>query len=508
MDMLVQHLQAALEQKNEAPLYQVLADTFASFINSGELEEGLKLPTSRSLASSIGIHRNTVNKVYEELNNRGLVKSVVGSGTFVNAPQKLREPPALQGTSAIPWNSLVSSIATAEPLTRYHRLNRYVGEGDYINLSRMHPSNELIPSELIRKCTDTVIRENGPAVFGYGSAQGLAELRQLISVELHRAGIPADKDSIIITTGSQQALDLVARLLCNPGDTILMEEHSYTGAINAFTSIGATIRPMPCDEDGPLLSALESVQPGSAKALYLMPSCSNPTGRTISLERRKELLEWSTRKGVPIIEDDYGADLDDESSPRAIRGLDANIIYLGTFSKKLAPALRVGFIISPVDLVSRLISLKQAMDLGTSLLQQYVLAEFIKRGYLRSHLRKIQPVYHNRRMKLAETLEKHLPAETRLRVPDSGVLLWLQLPAGLNSEDLFREALDYGVLVSPGSFHSVSPLASSGIRLTFCAEDETRLEEGGINLCKAIESLLHRAQSFTNTNRSAPLDGV
>lgn len=507
MDELISRLAAVVAGGSGGQLYLSLTDEIVRSVNDGLLPAGSRIPPSRQLAGQIGVHRNTINKVYEELNARGVVKSRVGSGTYV-LPTAGEEETEQQSSTAFPWSSLVSNVATAEPLMRLHRLSSYVSGSDYINLSRMAPSEDLIPVDLIRKSTDHVIRTHGPAVFGYGPAQGLTSLRSLIADELDNSGIPTAGEEVIITTGSQQALDLTARLLCNPGDTILMEQHSYTGAINAFTSIGATIRSVACDEDGPVISALNNIGPGEVKALYLMPSCSNPTGRTIPRERRLRLVEWSLKRNVPIIEDDYGADLDDEAMPPAMRSLNGDIIYLGTFSKKLAPALRVGFILAPQELVTRLNALKQAMDLGTSLLQQYVLSDFIGKGYLRAHLRKIQPIYQSRRKALTASLLSNLPDGAELRIPEAGILLWLNLPGGLNSEDLFREALRHGVLVSPGSYHAVSPVASSGVRLTFCAENEERLRLGGERLCQAIKALKKQNETRKSNSTVPSLDGV
>jgi GntR family transcriptional regulator/MocR family aminotransferase len=497
-----------IEPGAEAAIYRQIVEQVAARIRDGVYPPGYRLPTTRDLARELGVHRNTVVRAFDEMSQAGLVNTVVGSGTYVAEDAPVNAPVAAPQRPALPWSMLFSNAASAEPLTRYERLVRTVGDGEYINLSRLHPSADLVPVEQIRRCADFVLRRYGDAALGYGPPDGLPRLREHISREMWRAGIPVAADDILITTGSQQALDLVARALCNPGDLVLMEEHSYAGAINAFAAAGARLAAIPCDEQGPSVVALQQMLAGGVKALYLMPNCSNPTGRSISVARRRELVDWSHRAGVPVIEDDYGADLDETLAPPALRSLDADVIYLGTFSKKLVPALRVGYLVAPHAASVRLAALKQGMDLGTSLLHQYILAEFIERGYLRTHLRHIQPVYRTRREALAEALRRALPSEIAVREPEFGVVFWINLPAGIDPDLLFHEALKEGVVVSPGSFHSIHPQATAGIRLTFCSEPEERLREGAVRLGRAFASVRARLNRMKRIPSTPSIDGV
>lgn len=490
------------------PIYRQVAGQIADRIRKGIYPAGFRLPTTRELAHELNIHRNTIVRAFEELTAEGLVYSVVGSGTFVADSESAVPPSEVPQRSGLPWDALVSSAADAEPLKRFERLMRSITEGDFINLARMYPSPELMPEDLVRRCVDHVLKKHGSKALGYAQSHGLPKLRELMSRELWRAGVPARAEEIFVTTGSQQALDLAARALVNPGDVVLMEEHSYPGAINAFSAVGARILAVPCDEEGPLVTPLQSVLPVNTKALYLMPNCSNPTGRCISARRRRELVEWSCRTGVPLIEDDYGADLEESLGPAPIRAFDTDVLYLGTFSKKLIPALRVGFMIAPESLWQRLAALKQSMDLGTSLLLQHVLAEFIERGYLRSHLRKIQQVYAARKVALTQFLRQYLPDEVEWIPPERGVLFWLTLPSSVDSDELFQEAARRGVLVSPGSLHSIHPHYSAGIRLTFCAEPEDRLRDGVRLLGEAFYKVRNKRHAAVTKRMSSSMDGV
>lgn len=497
-----------IEPGAEAAIYRQIVEQVAARIRDGVYPSGFRLPTTRELARELGVHRNTVVRAFEELAQAGLVNTMVGSGTYVAEDAPVNAPAAAPQRPALPWSVLFSRNTSAEPLTRYERLARTVGEGDYINLSRLHPSPDLVPVEQIRRCADFVLRRHGDVALGYGPPDGMPRLREHISREMWRAGIPVAAEDIVITTGSQQALDLVARALCDPGDLVLMEEHSYAGAINAFAAAGARLAAIPCDEQGPSVVALQQMLAGGVKALYLMPNCSNPTGRSISVGRRRELVDWSHRAGVPIIEDDYGADLDETMAPPTLRSLDADVIYLGTFSKKLVPALRVGFLVAPHAAGQRMAAMKQGMDLGTSLLHQFILAEFIERGYLRTHLRHIQPVYRARREALTAALRLALPREIEIRPPEFGIVFWINLPPGIDPDLLFHEALKEGVVVSPGSFHSIHPQATAGIRLTFCSEPEDRLREGAARLGRAISAVRARLNRSHRIPVAPSIDGV
>jgi DNA-binding transcriptional MocR family regulator len=338
------------------------------------------------------------------------------------------------------------------------------------------------------------MRTHGAKVLGYVAREGLPRLRTLIAEDLQRQGVPARAENILITTGSQQALDLIARALVNPGDAFLVDEATYSGAISILAAAGARLVAVPSDNEGPDPAALERLARPGIKGFYLMPGCNNPTGRCISAARREYLVDWSRRHGIPLIEDDYAADLwlDDRPAPPALRALDGDVIYMGTFSKKLIPALRIGFVLCPSQLLPRLLPLKYTMDLGTSLLLQHALAEFMERGYLRAHLNRVVPEYKRRRDALEAALMRHLPASIRWRSPQAGLVLWLPIPEWLAPETVFEEAQRQGVLVSPGTLNMVDPRPLSGLRLTYAVETPDRIVEGARRLGKALSTLMTR----------------
>ena len=484
-----------VDASSSEPLYKQIFDQVVARIKSRAYPSGHRLPPSRSLADELETHRNTVVRAYSDLEAAGFVTSTVGRGTFV-VPQP--EPPAsaaARPAGAMPWASLLSNVAEAEPLRRADRFGRATTGREVVNLVRMQPSPDLLPADLLRRCADHVMRTEGAKALGYSPPEGLPRLRALVAQDLANTGVPVTADDLVITTGSQQGLDLLARALVNPGDVFLVDAMTYTGAINLLTLAGARLVSIPSDGEGPELASLQRYRGAGAKGLYLMPNCRNPTGESVSPARRRALVAWSREAGIPLIEDDYGADLSLTGAPvpPALRGLDGDVVHLGTFSKKLAPALRVGFIVAPPAVRASVISIKRAMDLGTSAMLQHVLAEFLERGYLRAHLNRSLPEYRLRRDALDKALREHAPPAVKWTVPDRGVVLWLTLPRDLDPSAVFDEALRRGVLVSPSNVFGVDARPTPGLRLTFCAESVKRVAEGGKRVGETLRALMkHR----------------
>jgi DNA-binding transcriptional MocR family regulator len=480
-----------LDSRAADPLYRQIFDQIVLRIRGGAFPIGFRLPPTRVLSRELKTNRNTVVRVYEDLEAAGFVTSRVGRGTFVSEAPRSTPLGKLTERPGLPWSQLISRAAEAEPLGRFERLTRGAGAAqgaDVINLTRMQPSPDLLPDELLRRCLDHVMRSQGARILGYAPREGVPKLRAQIAEDLARQGVPATADDVVVTTGSQQALDLVARTLINPGDVFLVDESTYTGALNVLGAAGARLVAVPSDDQGPDLTALERLERAPAKGFYLMPNHNNPTGRCISAARREALVAWSHRAGVPLIEDDYAADLNlgDAPLPPALRALDGQVIHMSTFSKRLIPALRIGFLVAPAALRPRLLNLKQTTDLCTSGILQLALAEFLERGYLRAHLSRTLPEYRRRRDALEQGLAAHLPSSLRWQRPEVGVTLWLPLPAVYPPEAVFEEAQRHGVLVSPSTLSGVDPHQHAGLRLVFGAESTARLTEGARRLGRAL----------------------
>jgi DNA-binding transcriptional MocR family regulator len=503
----------ALDAKLAAPLYRQVFDQVVDRIRTGAFPTKFRLPPTRALARELGTHRNTVVRAYEDLEAAGFVTSRVGRGTFVTEPPPAAAPAApASGSAGLPWAELTSRAALLEPLQRFERLGlgSPAGGAPPINLTRMQPSPDLLPHDLLRRCLDHVLRAGGAKLLGYAPREGTPRLREQITADLARQGVPAHADDIVVTAGSQQGLDLVARALVDPGDLVLVDESTYSGALNILWAAGARVVGVPADDDGPDIEALERAGRAGAKAFYLMPNHNNPTGRRISAARREALCAWSRRAGVPLIEDDYAADLnlDGHALPPAMRALDGEVIYMGTFSKRLIPALRVGFLVCPPGIRGRLLGLKQTTDLCNSTVLQEALAEFLERGYLRAHLGRILPEYRRRRDALEKALAAHLPKPLAWRRPEVGLTVWLPLPPPFGPEEVFEAARRAGVLVTPSTLSGVDPRRHAGVRLVFAAEPPDRLAEGARRLGRALGAIADRQRSSKDERAGAAPIGV
>jgi GntR family transcriptional regulator/MocR family aminotransferase len=501
-----------VDSRRKQPLHRQIFDEVVARIEANAFPPGFKLPPSRVLASELGTHRNTVARAYAELEAAGFVFSNVGRGTFVQQPTAAGSdaiasvsPPAAR----MPWTSLLSTAARSDAVGRVERL-RLRPAASAINLARMQPAPELIPDELLQRCLTRTLGEHAARTFSYAPPEGTLRLREQIALDLAARGVPAQADDLIVTSGSQQGLDLVARALLNPGDTMLIEPTTYSGAIDLFTLAGARLLPVPMDALGPDPVALERLAGPNVKGLYLMPHAHNPSGRTLPAERRRALVAWSQASGVPIIEDDYAAGLalEDRPSPPHLRALDGDVIHVSSFSKRLAPALRVGYLVAPAALRASLISMKHVVDLSSSQLLQHALAEFMERGYLRAHGERVRHEYRARRDVLAAALRKALPAEFTWHVPTHGLVLWLPLPPELDVQTVYAEAMHCGVIVTPSTLSAVGTSSESGLRLAFCAEPSERLAEGARRLAKAIKRVAGRARPQPRAASDAGLEVV
>jgi DNA-binding transcriptional MocR family regulator len=367
---------------------------------------------------------------------------------------------------------------------------------DVVDLTRMAPPPDLIPHELYRRCVDHVLRTAPEKALSYAPTEGLKSLRELVVADLARRAVPAHADELVITAGSQQGLDLVARTLLDPGDLVLTHASTYAGALQVLSASRAKVIGLPSDDEGPEMSTLRRLAPQRPKLLYLMPNHVNPTGACISARRREALLAWARDAQVVVVEDDYAADLEleHEPPPPAMRVLDPDVIHVGSFSKRLIPGLRVGYVVVPAELLAPLLSLKRTTDLGSCALHQLALAEFLERGYLGGHLHRVQAEYRQRRDVLMAALREHLPPGTRIDRPVRGLSLWLALPSAIDPDAVFEAALRARVVVGSGRLYAADDRVVGGLRLNYCFESHERLRLGAARLAEVLGSIGGAAQ--------------
>jgi 2-aminoadipate transaminase len=370
---------------------------------------------------------------------------------------------------------------------------------DVISFAGGLPAPELFPIEGVRAAAEEVLREDGPGSMQYGITEGYLPLRQWVCEHLGRTiGLPASPDQVLVTNGSQQGLDLLGKVLIDPGDVVLVENPAYLGALQAFQVYEARIIGLPADDAGPRIDELRRVLKTSRrrpKFLYLIPNFQNPTGTSTSTRRRAEIGALAADFGLPVIEDDpYGRlRYEGHASPAlsAQPGIPGGV-YLGTSSKILAPGLRVAWMVVPNRaLYERLVTAKQAADLHTSSFTQRLVWQYVRHTTaLDAHLVRLRTVYARRRDVMLSALDRHLPDGCEWTRPEGGLFLWVRLPGEIDTMELLRASARRKVAFVPGQPFWVGPPVRNTLRLNFSNSTEARIEEGVRRLALTIKAAL------------------
>lgn len=365
------------------------------------------------------------------------------------------------------------------------------------------PAPEVFPVDEFKEACDVVLSEVGPQSLQYSTTEGYYPLRELIARHSCRYGIQVDPDNIQITSGSQQALDLLGKLFINVGDRILLEAPTYLGALQAWNAYGPEYVTVPSDENGMQTESLENALRTGPKFIYVLPNFQNPTGATLSLERRMQLIELADQYGVPIVEDDpygqlrYEGDhlppvvvLDDQYQKNGDQNYHGNVIYLSTFSKTLAPGIRLAWIVAPKEVISKIVQGKQGADLHTSTFIQMVAYEVASGGFLDEHVRKIRKIYGERRDVMLSAMETHFPDGVTWTRPLGGMFLWVTLPEGLDATQLFDEAVKLQVAYVPGAPFFPVGGGENTMRLNFSNATPEMIQEGIARLGKVFQGAI------------------
>lgn len=374
---------------------------------------------------------------------------------------------------------------------------------DFISFAGGLPAPEVFPVAEVAAAAQQILQQQGAQALQYGATEGYRPLREFIAQQMaEEAGFPVSSENVLITTGSQQALDLLGKILVDPGDTLLVESPTYLAALQAWNAYGARYQEVAADEQGLQLEALESALAAAPKFLYTVPNFQNPSGITLSLERRERLVEIARRAGLPIVEDDPYRELrfEGEHLPRVF-DLDGqrqagaadyagDVIYINTFSKVLAPGLRVGWIVADAELIGKLTQAKQGTDLHTAMLSQMLAYELARSGFIKQHLPTIIHAYRERRDAMLAALAEHFPQGVRWTRPQGGMFLWVTLPSGIDTEEALRAAIEQKVAFVPGtSFHPAGG-GSHTMRLNFSNARPEMIYEGIARLSKVLQPYL------------------
>lgn len=390
------------------------------------------------------------------------------------------------------WDQVVAARAGKLVPSAFSDLEGIRGIADLIFFSGGTPPLEKLPIARLRQAGADAWKDAAGILY-YGESQGHEPLRRLIAARMTARGAETDPEYVMITNGSQQGLDLIARTLFDPGDTVVVEGPTYFGALQAFDAYQVAYRIAPVDEDGLIPDELERLlrEHPRPKAIYTVPTFQNPTGVTISPERRQRILELSREYTVPIIEDDPYGELHFLGPPvPPLRALDPNVIHLGTFSKTLAPALRMGWMVMPEALIPPLVNSKEAVDIQSDRFVQRAVVSACADGWLDAHLDEARALYQARCRRMLSALAREMPEGTRWTTPQGGFFVWVTLPGEATSNALLPTAGQHGVAYLPGSAFYPDRRKEPTLRLGFSTLPDDKIDEGIRRLGRATAEFL------------------
>ncbi len=470
------------------PMYRQIYEGLRRKILAGKLSPGQRVPSTRTLSQHLGVSRNTVAQSYAQLLSEGYFQAIVGSGTFVcrQIPEDLStsSPPdqllkqqnralSTYGESLIDFDPFLPPDPTAPISFRYGR-----------------PALDEFPLAIWRQLLSRYCRAHHDTLDYNPDLLGHRPLRQAIADYLERSRqVHCHPDHILIVSGSQQAIDLIARIFINRNDTVAIENPGYLGARQAFMAQGAELQPIAVDEAGIVVEALVNLPIVPIKLLYVTPSHQFPQGAVMSLSRRLELLTWAEATGALIIEDDYDSEYRYGEHPiPALKELDKNnaVLYMGTFSKVLFPALRVGYLVLPPDLVRVFCHAKWLVDRQSPLLEQHVLADFIIEGHLERHIRKMRHLYDQRRQALVKALLHHFHQHVSIMGENAGMHLMIQLNLPLDDAEVISQAQQAGVGLTSASPYYIQDSRKGQFILGYAELNEAQIKEGIDRLSQAL----------------------
>lgn len=487
----------------EGPLFRQLHRAMRAGILDGTIPAGTRLPATRALATELGLSRTTVLLAYEQLAAEGYLDGRRGSGSFVQPP--LAQPPARASAARAP--TTLAAPATAAPrLAPFGRLlmdgrsrpifSSYVSGRPRLPYDFRYgaPAMQDFPLQIWQRCLGRRARRASAAYFDYGHPQGSAALRSALAGYLQRGrGVRCEPEQILVVSGSQQGLDLAARLLLAPGDTAVVEEPGYEGARRAFRATGATLALVPTDADGLDVEALARVGT-RARLAHVTPSHQYPLGGVMPYPRRRALLAWAARAGAYVIEDDYDGEYRFGGRPLdALKALDdgERVVYVGTFSKVMFPALRLGYLVLPTGLVEPFARAKLLADGGSAFLEQEALADFIANGAFERHIRRARIWNGERRAVLLRALDQHFGAAVSVAGTNAGlhVVAWFRDLARRHARAVVEQAAALGVGVYPVTPYYEVPPAALGLLLGYGALGVRAIATGVGRLAEAIANV-------------------
>jgi GntR family transcriptional regulator / MocR family aminotransferase len=472
-------LDLKLDKGGGAPVYRQIYEQIRRLILDGHLPPGARLPASRKMAQQYGLGRVTVTAAYSQLEAEGFVESRVGAGTFVvQLPEPLTagdEMPAFHPSLSRWGNRIQDAVTQREP-----REEPLSGNGLEIDFGFGRAFPHIFPYDIWRRLLARYLSTDDVMLSRYGSEAGFYPLRQAIAAYLAQwRGVQAKAEQVVVVSGMQQALDILARLLLNAGDEVVVETPGYTAAFELFHLHGAGLTAVPVDDEGLDVRAIP--QSSRARLAFVTPSNHFPRGGTMPFRRRLALLNWARRHGTLILEDDYDGELRYDSHPvAALQGLDheGRVVYLGTFSKVLFPALRLGYVVLPPSLLQPFLQAKGLLDRGSPTLTQAAVADFISEGHFEKHLQRLRYEYGERRQVLVTALSEHLGERARWAPTAAGLHVMVYLDEACDEAQVIRQAAAAGVGVYPGAPYHLQRPSPPSILLGFSGLNPAEIKEG------------------------------
>jgi DNA-binding transcriptional MocR family regulator len=414
-----------------------------------------------------------------------------------------------KGTNLDPWYDSYADRTAGLSASEVRALFAVASRPEVVSLAGGMPYVSALPRELVTGAIDRVMADGGAMAMQYGSGQGTPAIREHIMQIMAMEGIRGSADDVVVTTGSQQALDLVTRLFVNPGDVVLAESPSYVGALGVFKAYQADVVHVPMDEHGLVPEALReaiaavTARGGRIKFLYTIPNFHNPAGVTLTWARRVEILEICRSAGILVLEDNpYGLLYFDQPAPQAMRSIDdEGVIYLGSFSKTLAPGFRVGWALAPHAIREKLILANESATLSPNSFGQFVITEYLDQADWRGQIETFRGLYRERRDAMISALGEYLPSLT-WNVPDGGFFVWVGLPAELDSKAMLPRAVKELVAYTPGTAFFADGDGRQNIRLSFCYPTSESIRTGVARLANVVNGELDLLRTFSTASLS------
>lgn len=456
-----------IDPESPLPLVEQLTQHYRESIEKGQLRAGDRLPTIREIASHVGVTRTTVQGAYRRLQGLGLVQATVGRGTVVRSAD-------------LPGDAVFSAGARAafDHILRLPQPPAVQGP-TVCDFAELKPDDSLFPVEAFSASIERVLSHRGPELLGYGQPTGDLDLRAILAGRTPDVG--GNPDDVLVTSGAQQGLDLVLRTFTRSGDGVAVALPTYHHLFGLLKSHGLRVVPLQDDGAGLDLEELARVlSNGDVRLLYLMPTFHNPTGRTMSLRQRQDLMDLVQRTQVPVLEDEFELDLRFAGDPLpSLRSLDARglTVTVRTFSKGLFPGVRLGWLHANRDLIGPMAALKHYMDLETSPLLQAAIVDFLRSGGVELHLTTLCEQVRKRHEAVQAALTAHMPADFTWTVPDGGFAVWVEGPKGFDSEHLALVASRRGVRIAPGRWFTLGDGPVAGFRLSLSRAETAQIPQ-------------------------------